>query len=151
MERETKDVQKQTRKKQKIMERSKENLKIKSKEEIVGGIDPSSHAIMSPNVKRGIIGRILVMVKVWWIRYSMRRYCMLMVKISEEAVRRSKEDVQIMEYRGKMYICYKGMPIVGEEDLGGPWSEVIGRSREVYHDWLSEKELEKRNIGKMNK
>ena len=143
MERETKDVQKQTRKKQKIMERSKENLKIKSKEEIVGGIDPSSHAIMSPNVKRGIIGRILVMVKVWWIRYSMRRYCRLMVKISEEAVRRSKEDVQIMEYRGEMYICCRGIPIVREEDLGAPWSGVLAVSRETYERWLVEREMEK--------
>lgn len=125
------------------MERIKENLKIKSKEKIMGDIESNSHVIMLPNVKRGIIGRIWVMVKAWWIRYSMRRYCRLMVKISEEALRRSNEDVQIMEYRGKMYLCYKGMPIVGEEDLGSPWSEVIGRSREVYQSWLSERELEK--------
>ena len=130
------------------MESSKENLKIKSKEEIVGGIDPSSHVIMSPNVKRGIIGRILVMVKVWWIRYSMRRYCRLMVKISEEAVRRSKEEVQIMEYGGEMYISYRGIPIVraSEVDLGCPWEYVLKSSRAVYQDWLIERELEKRNI-----
>lgn len=125
------------------MERIKENLKIKSKEEVMNGIDPNSHEIMSPNVNRGIIGRIWVMVKAWWIRYSMRRYSRYMAKVINESKRRSREDVQIMEYWGKMYICYKGMPIVGEEDLGSPWAEVIGRSREVYQTWLSERELEK--------
>lgn len=125
------------------MERIKENLKIKSKEEVMNGIDPNSHDIKPLYVKRGIIGRIWIMVKAWWIRYSIRRDSKYMAKVIKESTRRSKEDIQIMEYRGKMYICYKGMPIVGEEDLGSPWAEVVGRSRQVYQDWLSERELEK--------
>ena len=125
------------------MERRKKNFKILSQEELMNGIDPNSHEIMPPKVKRGIIGRIWVMTKAWWIRYSMRRYSKYMAKVIYESTRRSKEDIQIMEYRGKMYVCYKGMPIVGEEDLGSPWAEVIGRSRAVYQDWLSERELEK--------
>ena len=94
------------------------------------------------------IKKILGKVRAWYGEYKEYRRGKRMDRVRELAIRRSREEVQIMEYRGKMYLCYKGMPIVGEEDLGSPWSGVIGRSREVYHDWLSEKELEKMNIGK---
>lgn len=122
-----------------------ENLKIKSKEEVMNGIDPNSHDVKPLNVKRGIIGRIWVMAKAWWIRYSMRRYSRYMAKVINESKRRSREDIQIMEYRGKMYICYKGIPIVraSESDLGCPWEELLRDSRAVYQSWLSERELEK--------
>ena len=89
------------------------------------------------------ISVVLVKVRAWWKYYLNWRRVRKIERVNREMVRRSKEDIQIMEYRGKMYICYKGMPIVGEEDLGSPWSEVIGRSREVYQSWLSERELEK--------
>ena len=91
---------------------------------------------------------VIAKVRAWWKEYLNWRRVRKIERVNREMVRRSKEDIQIMEYRGKMYICYKGMPIVGEEDLGSPWAEVIGRSREVYQDWLSERELEKMNIGK---
>ena len=89
------------------------------------------------------ISVVVVKVRAWWKCYLNWRRARRIERVNMEVKRRSKEDIQIMEYRGKMYVCYKGMPIVGEEDLGSPWSEVIGRSREVYQDWLSEKELEK--------
>ena len=105
-------------KKQRIMERSKKKL---------------SNAISV----------VVVKVRAWWKYYLEWRRARKIEKVNREMGRRSKEDIQIMEYRGKMYISYKGMPIVGEEDLGSHWAEVIGRSREVYRAWLSERELEK--------
>ena len=128
------------------MERSKENLEIKSQEDFMNEINPNSHVIKLPNVKRGIIERIWANLRGFVVIYRMRRYSRYRAKVIKESIRRSREDIQIMEYRGRMYICYKGMPIVGEEDLGSPWAEVIGRSREVYQSWLSERELEKMNI-----
>ena len=61
----------------------------------------------------------------------------------ELAKRRSREEVQIMEYGGEMYICCRGIPIVREEDLGAPWSGVLAVSRETYEEWLIEREMEK--------
>ena len=90
-----------------------------------------------------VISGVIAKFRAWWKEYLNWRRSRKIERVNREMVRRSKEDIQIMEYRGKMYICYKGMPIVGEEDLGSPWAEVIGRSREVYQTWLSEKELEK--------
>lgn len=89
------------------------------------------------------ISVVVAKVRAWWKEYMSLRRVRKIERVNREMERRSREDVQIMEYKGRMYICYKGMPIVGEEDLGSPWSEVIGRSREVYQSWLSEKELEK--------
>lgn len=89
------------------------------------------------------ISVVVVKVRDWWKEYMSWRRVRKIERVNREVERRSREDIQIMEYRGKMYICYKGMPIVGEEDLGSPWAEVIGRSREVYQSWLSERDLEK--------
>lgn len=125
------------------MERSKENLEIKSQEDFLEEIDKDSHKIKPLYVKRSIIERIWAELRGFVVIYRMRRYSRYRAKVIKESLRRSTEDIQIMEYKGRMYICYKGMPIVGEEDLGSPWSEVIGRSREVYQSWLSERELEK--------
>lgn len=125
------------------MERKKKNLEIKSQEDFMNEINPNSHDIKPLYVKRSIIERIWANLRGFVVIYRMRRYSRYRAKVIKESIRRSREDVQIMEYRGKMYICYKGMPIVGEEDLGSPWVEVIGHSREVYRAWLSERELEK--------
>lgn len=130
-------------KKQKIMERSKENLKIKSQEDFLEEIDPNSHKIMPLNVKRSIIERIWVMLRGFVVMYSMRRYSKYRAKVIKESTRRSKEEVQIMEHRGEMYICCRGIPIVREEDLGAPWGGVLARSRESYKRWLIEREMEK--------
>ena len=64
-------------------------------------------------------------------------------RVRNRAIRRSEEEVQIMEYGGEMYICCRGIPIVREEDLGAPWGAVLVRSREVYEEWLIEREMDK--------
>ena len=89
------------------------------------------------------ISVVVVKVRTWCKDYLNWRRVRKIERVNREMGSRSKEDIQIMEYRGRMYVCYKGMPIVGEEDLGSPWAEVIGHSREVYQAWLSERELEK--------
>lgn len=90
-----------------------------------------------------VISMVIAKIRAWWKEYLNWRRERKIERVNREMERRSKEEVQIMEYRGRMYICYKGMPIVGEEDLGSPWAKVIERSREVYQAWLSERELEK--------
>lgn len=89
------------------------------------------------------ISVVLVKVRAWWKGYMSWRRVRKIERVNREMERRSKEDIQIMEYKGRMYICYKGMPIVSDENLVSPWAEVIGRSRAVYQSWLSERELEK--------
>ena len=64
-------------------------------------------------------------------------------RVRNRAIRRSREEVQIMEYGGEMYICYRGVPIVRDNDLRAPWIGVLERSREVYEEWLIEREMEK--------
>ena len=89
------------------------------------------------------ISVVVAKVRAWWKEYLNWRRSRKIERVNREVVRRSMEDIQIMEYRGKMYICYKGMPIVGEEDLGAPWSGVLARSRGVYEKWLIEREMDK--------
>ena len=89
------------------------------------------------------ISKILGKVRAWYGEYKEYRRGKRLERVKELAKRRSMEEVQIMEYRGEMYICYKGVPIVREGDLGAPWSEVLDRSRKVYEEWLIEREMEK--------
>ena len=89
------------------------------------------------------IKKILGKVRAWYGEYKEYRRGKRIARVRNLAKRRSKEEVQIMEYRGKMYICYRGIPIVKEEDLGAPWSGVLERSRKVYEEWLIEREMEK--------
>lgn len=89
------------------------------------------------------IMKILGNVRAWYGEYKKYRRGKRLVRVKELAKRRSMEDVQIMEYGGEMYICCRGIPIVREDDLGAPWSGVLARSREVYEEWLIEREMEK--------
>ena len=89
------------------------------------------------------IKEILGKVRAWYVDYREYRRAVRTSRFYELAKRRSREEVQIMEYRGEMYICCRGIPIVREEDLGAPWSGVLARSRESYERWLVEREMEK--------
>ena len=89
------------------------------------------------------IRKILGKVRAWYVEYKEYRRAVRTSRFYELAKRRSREEVQIMEHRGEMYICCRGIPIVREEDLGAPWSGILARSREAYAEWLIEREMEK--------
>ena len=89
------------------------------------------------------IRKILGKVRAWYVEYKEYRRGKRLAMVKELAKRRSREDVQIMEHRGEMYICCRGIPIVREDDLGAPWGDVLARSRGVYEEWLIEREMEK--------
>ena len=89
------------------------------------------------------IRKILGKVRAWYVEYKEYRRGKRISRVRKLAERRSREDVQIMEHRGEMYICCRGIPIVRDYDLRAPWSGVLERSREVYEEWLIEREMEK--------
>ena len=89
------------------------------------------------------IKKILGKVRAWYVEYKEYRRGKRIARVRKLAKRGSKEEVQIMEYGGEMYICCRGIPIVRERDLGEPWGAVLARSREVYEGWLVEREMEK--------
>ena len=89
------------------------------------------------------IKKILGKVRAWYVDYREYRRAVRTSRFYELAKRRSREEVQIMAYRGEMYICYRGVPIVREEELGAPWSGVLARSRGTYAEWLIEREMDK--------
>ena len=89
------------------------------------------------------IKKILGKVRAWYGEYKEYRRAVRTSRFYELAKRRSREEVQIMEYRGEMYICCRGIPIVREKDLGASWYEVLEMSRKVYEEWLIEREMEK--------
>ena len=89
------------------------------------------------------ISKILGKVRAWYGEYKEYRRGKRLARVMELAKRRSREEVQIMEYRGEMYICCRGIPIVRERDLGASWCEVLEMSRKVYAEWLIEREMDK--------
>lgn len=89
------------------------------------------------------IKKIVGKMRAWYGDYKEYRRGKRIARVKELAKRRSREEVQIMEYRGEMYICYRGVPIVREWDLGASWCEVLARSRATYEGWLIEREMEK--------
>ena len=89
------------------------------------------------------IRKILGKVRAWYVEYKEYRSGKRLDRVRKLAKRRSREEVQIMEHRGEMYICCRGIPIVREEDLGAPWSGVLARSRGTYEEWLIEREMDK--------
>ena len=89
------------------------------------------------------IKKILGKVRAWYVKYKEYRRGKRLARVNKLAKRRSREEVQIMEHRGEMYICCRGIPIVRERDLGASWCEVLEMSRKVYEMWLIEREMEK--------
>lgn len=89
------------------------------------------------------IRKIVGKMRAWYGEYREYRREKRMERVKKLALRRSEDEMQIMEYRGEMYICYRGVPIVRDRDLRAPWSGVLERSRETYEEWLIEREMEK--------
>ena len=89
------------------------------------------------------IKKILGKVRAWYGDYKEYRRGKRLDMVKKLAKRRSREEVQIMEYDGEMYICYRGVPIVWERCLAVDWSDVLAVSRETYERWLVEREMEK--------
>ena len=89
------------------------------------------------------IKKILGKVRAWYGEYKEYRRGKRLARVKNLAKRRSREEIQIMEHRGEMYICCRGIPIVRERDLGASWCEVLEMSRKVYEEWLIEREMEK--------
>lgn len=89
------------------------------------------------------IRKIVGKVRAWYVEYKEYRRGKRIARVKELAIRRSREEVQIMEYGGEMYISYRGIPIVRERDLGSSWCEVLEVSRGTYEEWLIEREVEK--------
>ena len=81
--------------------------------------------------------------RAWYGEYREYRRVKRLARVKELAKRRSREEVQIMEYDGEMYICYRGVPIVRERDLAVDWSDVLAMIRGTYEEWLVEREMEK--------
>ena len=67
------------------------------------------------------IKKILGKVRAWYVDYRGYRRGKRLARVDKLAKRRSREEVQIMEYRGEIYSCFRGMPIVREGDLGASW------------------------------
>ena len=89
------------------------------------------------------IRKILGKVKAWYAEYKEYRRKKRLERVKKLAKRRSREELQIMEYDGEMYICYRGVPIVWERDLAVDWSDALGISRGTYEEWLIEREMDK--------
>ena len=87
--------------------------------------------------------KIVGKMRAWYGDYKEYRRGKRIARVRNRAIRRSREEVQIMEYGGEMYICYRGVPIVRDNDLRAPWIGVLERSREAYEEWLIEREMEK--------
>lgn len=47
----------------------------------------------------------------------------------------SCENINIIEFNGRLYISYKGVPIVRTEDLKVKAPELLAQSREDYLAW----------------
>ena len=82
-------------------------------------------------------------VRAWYVEYKEYRRVKRLERVKKLAKRRSREEVQIMEYKGELYICYRGVPIVSESDLAVDWSDVLALIRGTYEVWLVEREMEK--------
>ena len=94
-------------------------------------------------MEKSRIKKIAGKVRAWYVEYKEYRRGKRLERVKKLAKRRSMEEVQIMEYRGEMYISYRGIPIVRERDLGASWCEVLEMSRKVYEEWLIEREMDK--------
>ena len=97
---------------------------------------------MKKRIMESRIRKIVGKMRAWYGEYKEYRRKKRLERVKKLANRRSMEEVQIMEYKGELYICYRGVPIVWERGLAVDWSDVLERSRRTYEEWLIEREME---------
>lgn len=47
----------------------------------------------------------------------------------------SCDNINVIEFNGRLHIAYKGVPIVRVDDLKGKAPEILAQSREDYLEW----------------
>lgn len=56
----------------------------------------------------------------------------------------ARHVVQVMEYKGGLYVCLDGVPMVEKDELKGTLEEEVAKAREVYKDWKEEARWKRR-------
>lgn len=51
----------------------------------------------------------------------------------------AREAVQVMEFKGELYVSVHGIPLFGAADIKGELTEAVANGRLAYKDWKEEK------------
>lgn len=78
-------------------------------------------------------------MKKWYEDFCNRRAVMEQVTLDTEA----REQVQIMEHNGQLYVSVDGVPLFGVNDFKCGLMEAVVRGREMYKDWKEEQQWQR--------
>lgn len=79
--------------------------------------------------------KLLKQIKQWWSDFVKDREEKQAVKKQKALERMSCEVVNVMEFNGKLYVSYNGVPVVPVENLNVTVEKLLVQSRKSYLDW----------------
>ncbi len=79
--------------------------------------------------------KLLGQIKQWWSDFVKDREEKQAVKKQKVLERMSCEVVNVMEFDGKLYVSYNGVPVVPVENLNVTIEKLLAQSRKSYLAW----------------
>lgn len=79
--------------------------------------------------------KLLASFRQWIRRISERAHEAKQSKRKQDLDNLSCEYINVTEFNGRVYIAYKGVPVVRVEDLKTKVPELLAQSREDYLAW----------------
>lgn len=83
--------------------------------------------------------KLINQIKAWWNKFSTDARQRKEEHAAKELARDAKEKLQAMEFNGKLYLCFHGIPLLNENMLSAKIPEVLENSRYIYIEYAKDK------------
>lgn len=81
------------------------------------------------------------MIKEWWRKVQNDSKVKRQRKAMRALVKESSEILQAMEFKGEIYLCYHGVPLLTEDSLTSTLADTLEESRGIYVEYMNAKEI----------
>lgn len=80
-------------------------------------------------------------IKEWWHNVQTESKVKRQRKAMRALVKESSEILQAMEFKGEIYLCYHGVPLLTEDSLTSTLADTLEESRGIYVEYMNAKEV----------
>lgn len=84
--------------------------------------------------------KMIESVKVWLRKQRTEREAAADERRRMRLQAEAQKEVQVMEFRGRLYVSVGGVPLFDYDALGASLTETVAKGRETYICWMEEKQ-----------
>ncbi|MCH3995032.1 MAG: hypothetical protein LKE54_08300 [Prevotella sp.] len=84
---------------------------------------------------------VIKQIKVWYNKVVASAKQKKAADKAKELEEESRQVLQAMEFEGGLFLCFKGFPIIREDQLNTKIPDALNKSRDTYMNYVTSKEV----------